>query len=70
MDLLTVKDLTVTLATGSGDAQAVRNLSFTVGLGEILGIAGESGSGKTMTALSLLGLLPYKGRAKIGRAHV
>jgi len=63
MDLLTVKDLTVTLATGSGDAQAVRNLSFTIGLGEILGIAGESGSGKTMTALSLLGLLPYKGRA-------
>ena len=63
MSLLSVKDLTVTLATGSGDAQAVRNLSFDVGHGEILGIAGESGSGKTMTALSLLGLLPYKGRA-------
>jgi peptide/nickel transport system ATP-binding protein/oligopeptide transport system ATP-binding protein len=62
MSLLSVKDLTVTLATGSGDAQAVRNLSFDVGHGEILGIAGESGSGKTMTALSLLGLLPYKGR--------
>ena len=63
MNLLTVKDLTVTLATGRGDADAVRNLSFEVGHGEILGIAGESGSGKTMTALSLLGLLPYKGRA-------
>lgn len=63
MSLLSVKDLTVTLVTGSGDAQAVRNLSFDVGHGEILGIAGESGSGKTMTALSLLGLLPYKGRA-------
>jgi oligopeptide transport system ATP-binding protein len=63
MNLLTVKNLTVTLATGRGDADAVRNLSFEVGHGEILGIAGESGSGKTMTALSLLGLLPYKGRA-------
>jgi oligopeptide transport system ATP-binding protein len=63
MNLLTVENLTVTLATGSGDAQAVRNLSFNVGRGEILGIAGESGSGKTMTALSMLGLLPYKGRA-------
>jgi oligopeptide/dipeptide ABC transporter ATP-binding protein len=63
MKLLKVTDLTVTLATSSGDAQAVRNLSFDLGHGEILGIAGESGSGKTMTALSLLGLLPYKGRA-------
>ena len=63
MNLLTVDNLTVTLATGSGDAQAVRNLSFNVGYGEILGVAGESGSGKTMTALSMLGLLPYKGRA-------
>ena len=63
MDLLTVKNLSVTLATASGEADAVRNLSFNIGHGEILGIAGESGSGKTMTALSLLGLLPHKGRA-------
>lgn len=63
MELLSVEDLTVTLATERGEAQAVRDLSFNVGHGEILGIAGESGSGKTMTALSLLGLLPYKGRA-------
>jgi oligopeptide/dipeptide ABC transporter ATP-binding protein len=63
MNLLTVENLTVTLATGSGEAQAVRNLSFNVGRGEILGVAGESGSGKTMTALSMLGLLPYKGKA-------
>lgn len=63
MKLLKVNDLTVTLATSSGDAQAVRNLSFELDQGEILGIAGESGSGKTMTALSILGLLPYKGKA-------
>ena len=63
MALLSVKDLTVTLMTGSGSADAVRNLSFDLQRGEILGIAGESGSGKTMTALSILGLLPYKGKA-------
>jgi oligopeptide transport system ATP-binding protein len=63
MTLLSVRDLTVTLMTGSGPAEAVRNLSFDVNKGEILGIAGESGSGKTMTALSILGLLPYKGKA-------
>jgi len=63
MTLLSVRDLTVTLMTGSGPADAVRNLSFDVKKGEILGIAGESGSGKTMTALSILGLLPYKGKA-------
>jgi len=63
MTLLSVRDLTVTLMTGSGPADAVRKLSFDVNAGEILGIAGESGSGKTMTALSILGLLPYKGKA-------
>lgn len=63
MTLLSVRDLSVTLMTGSGPADAVRKLSFDVNKGEILGIAGESGSGKTMTALSILGLLPYKGKA-------
>ncbi|MCH9677801.1 MAG: ABC transporter ATP-binding protein [Actinomycetia bacterium] len=63
MTLLNVSDLTVTLATSTGDADAVRNLSFSLDGGEILGIAGESGSGKTMTALSIMGLLPYKGKA-------
>ena len=63
MTLLSVRDLTVTLMTGSGPADAVRNLSFDIERGQILGIAGESGSGKTMTALSIMGLLPYKGKA-------
>jgi oligopeptide transport system ATP-binding protein len=63
MTLLSVRNLTVTLMTGSGPADAVRNLSFDIERGQILGIAGESGSGKTMTALSIMGLLPYKGKA-------
>ncbi|MBM3719587.1 MAG: ABC transporter ATP-binding protein [Actinobacteria bacterium] len=63
MTLLSVRNLTVTLMTASGPADAVRNLSFDIERGQILGIAGESGSGKTMTALSIMGLLPYKGKA-------
>lgn len=58
MPLLQVENLTVRLATRTGSAKAVDDLSFAVDSGEILGIAGESGSGKTMTAMALLGLLP------------
>lgn len=58
MSLLEVKNLTVQLLTKNGYATAIDDLTFSVNSGEILGIAGESGSGKTMTALSLLGLLP------------
>jgi oligopeptide/dipeptide ABC transporter ATP-binding protein len=56
--LLQVDRLTVALPTRSGYAKAVDDLSFSVAAGEIVGIAGESGSGKTITALSLFGLLP------------
>ena len=56
--LLRVEGLTVALPTRSGYAKAVDDVSFAVDSGEIMGIAGESGSGKTMTALSLFGLLP------------
>lgn len=63
MKLLEINDLTVSLLTKNGYANAVSSLSLTLNKGEILGIAGESGSGKTMTALTLLGLLPH--RAKV-----
>jgi oligopeptide transport system ATP-binding protein len=56
--LLQVERLTVALPTRSGYHNAVDDLSFAVDAGEIIGIAGESGSGKTITALSLFGLLP------------
>ena len=58
MTLLAVNNLSVQLQTKTGFATAVDRLSFTLKTGEILGIAGESGSGKTMSALTLLGLLP------------
>jgi oligopeptide/dipeptide ABC transporter ATP-binding protein len=56
--LLQVEHLSVALPTRSGYHKAVDDLSFAVDAGEIMGIAGESGSGKTITALSLFGLLP------------
>jgi oligopeptide transport system ATP-binding protein len=60
--VLEVEGLTVALRTSRGVRRAVDGVSFSIGPGEILGIAGESGSGKTLTALSLLGLLPIGAR--------
>lgn len=57
--LLTVENLCVTFPRRSGGEKTVVNgVSFSLREGEILGIAGESGSGKSMTALSVMGLLP------------
>jgi len=53
--LLSIEHLSVALSTGRGSFKAVDDVSLGIGTGEIVGIAGESGSGKTMTALSLLG---------------
>ncbi|MFT6557805.1 ABC transporter ATP-binding protein [Sneathiella sp.] len=58
MSLLDVRNLTVMLNTASGLAPAVRNLNIHLEKGETLGIVGESGCGKSMTALALMGLLP------------
>jgi oligopeptide/dipeptide ABC transporter ATP-binding protein len=60
--LLRVDRLSVALPTRSGYHKAVDDVSFAVGAGEVMGIAGESGSGKTITALSLFGLLPHGAR--------
>ncbi|MBR0992121.1 ABC transporter ATP-binding protein [Bradyrhizobium japonicum] len=56
--LLEVDRLGVGLNTSRGHAQAVRGVSFTLKRGETLGLVGESGCGKSVTALSLMGLLP------------
>ena len=56
--LLVVEDLSVTLATDRGPARVVRNLGLTVPRSGTLGIVGESGCGKSMTALALMRLLP------------
>ncbi len=58
MSLLSVKNLGVEFKTERGLIQAVRDVSFDVEPGETVGIVGESGCGKTVTGLSLLGLIP------------
>ncbi|WP_410670201.1 nickel ABC transporter ATP-binding protein NikE [Amycolatopsis sp. cmx-4-68] len=61
--LLQLKDLTVTYTTAGGEIPAVRGVDLTLDPGGTLGIAGESGSGKSTVAMSVLRLLP--GSAKI-----
>jgi peptide/nickel transport system ATP-binding protein len=56
--LLTVENLNIFFRTGNGEVQATREIGFAVRPGERLGIVGESGCGKTVTGLSILGLLP------------
>jgi len=56
--LLAVEDLRTTFATRVGPVRSVDGLSFTVNDGETLGIVGESGCGKSVTALSILRLVP------------
>ena len=57
--LLEVENLQVDIPIPVGDLHAVRGISFTVGKGETLGLVGESGCGKSMTALALMNLLQY-----------
>ena len=66
MSLLEVDDLRTYFATRSGDVHAVDGVSFAVERGKTLGIVGESGCGKSVTALSIMGLLAPTARIETG----
>jgi oligopeptide/dipeptide ABC transporter ATP-binding protein len=70
MSLLEVEGLRIRLPTTRGLVTVVDGVDYTVEEGEVFGVAGESGSGKTMSMLSLLGLLPdgavVDGRVRFG----
>jgi peptide/nickel transport system permease protein len=65
--VMSVRDLTVEFDGPGGPVTVVDRVSFSLRPGEVLGIVGESGCGKSVTALSLLGLLPANGRISGGR---
>lgn len=67
MPILKIENLETHFDTRSGVVQAVDNVSFVLEKGESLGLAGESGCGKTTTALSIIRLLPKNGRIAGGR---
>ena len=54
--------------TRRGTVYAVNGISFSLDAGETLGIVGESGCGKSVTALALMGILPRAGRVTAGTA--
>ena len=65
--LLAVRDLSVEFGGPDGPVTVVDHVSFELRKGEVLGIVGESGCGKSVTALSLLRLLPPNGRISGGQ---
>jgi len=66
--VLSVRDLTVSLGPATAPVDIVAGVSFELAKGEILGLVGESGCGKSMTSLAVMGLLPQPGpRIRAGR---
>jgi peptide/nickel transport system ATP-binding protein len=64
--ILQVKDLRVEFRTRRGTLVAVDDVSFSVARGEVLGVVGESGAGKSLTGLAIMGLLEPPGRLAAG----
>ena len=66
MSLLCVKNLVVEFPNRRGTLRAIDDISFDIAPGEILGVVGESGAGKSLTGASIIGLLEPPGRIASG----
>jgi len=64
--LLSVSDLSIEFRTRSGTVRALEKVGFDVGRGETVALVGEIGSGKSVTAYALLGLLDPGGAGHVG----
>ncbi|HEY0824825.1 MAG TPA: ABC transporter ATP-binding protein, partial [Ramlibacter sp.] len=67
MSLLQVQDLVVEFPTRRGTLRALDHVSFDIAPGEILGVVGESGAGKSLTGAAIIGLLEPPGRIASGQ---
>ena len=67
MSLLEIENLTVSFDTAAGPLLAVDGISLSVDAGEVLAIVGESGSGKSVSMLAVMGLLPWTATVKADR---
>ncbi|CAA7603367.1 Putative ABC transporter [Acididesulfobacillus acetoxydans] len=65
--MLAIEQLTMIYETKRGRVKAVNKVDLSLGTGEILGLVGESGCGKSATLLTILGLVPYPGKVTGGR---
>lgn len=65
--LLTIEDLHISFDTLAGEIKAINGVNLTVHSGEVFGIVGETGCGKTVTGLAVLGMVPQPGRVTRGR---
>src|SRR5262245_27670551 len=65
--LLPVDELSIAFAPRRGTVTAVEGLSLEIGEGEVLGVVGESGAGKSLTGSAIIGLIEPPGRIAGGR---
>ncbi|MGI9436798.1 MAG: ABC transporter ATP-binding protein [Geminicoccaceae bacterium] len=70
MPLLEVQHLRIEFPTRRGTLVAVDDISFTIGEGEVLGVVGESGAGKSLTGAAIIGLLEPPGRIAGGEVRL
>lgn len=68
--VLSISNLSVQIASESGVQEAVKSLQLAIAQGQTFALVGESGCGKSMTALALLRLLPEAGRIASGEIHL